>query len=327
MWGKQVYYTIKPLIPRRVQIGLRRIVARSVLRNSGAIWPIDEKCATPPIGWTGWPNGKQFALVLTHDVDTRRGQDRCQDLIALEERLGFRSSFNFVPLRYAVSPGLRANLTNGGFEVGVHGLYHDGKYYTSRKIFLERAARINYFLKSWDAVGYRAPSMLHKLDWFHEFNIEYDASTFDTDPFEPNAEGAGTIFPFWIPGERAHKGYVELPYTLAQDFSLFVLLKQDSILIWKQKLDWIAKNKGMVLLNTHPDYMHFNGGKPGYEEYPARHYEEFLLYIKKAYQGRYWHALPREAARFWRRHYCASGKSGKRQHEGVSRRDSLLRSE
>ncbi len=31
-------------------------------------------------------------------------------------------------------------LTNRGFEVGLHGLYHDGKYFDSRKIFNERTA-------------------------------------------------------------------------------------------------------------------------------------------------------------------------------------------
>ena len=30
-------------------------------------------------------------------------------------------------------------------------------------------------------------------------NIAYDASTFDTDPFEPQPDGVNTIFPFWVP--------------------------------------------------------------------------------------------------------------------------------
>ena len=55
----------------------------------------------------------------------------------------------------------------------------------------------------------------------------------------------------------------------------------------------------MVLLNTHPDYMNFNGGKPGIEEYPIRFYEEFLEYILNKYKGQYWHVLPKEIARFW----------------------------
>ena len=38
--------------------------------------------------------------------------------------------------------------------------------------------------------------MHHNLDWISELEIDYDMSTFDTDPFEPMPQGAGTIFPF-----------------------------------------------------------------------------------------------------------------------------------
>ena len=37
------------------------------------VWPIDERAGSAPAGWTGWPDGKRFALVLTHDVDTAPG--------------------------------------------------------------------------------------------------------------------------------------------------------------------------------------------------------------------------------------------------------------
>jgi hypothetical protein len=36
-------------------------------------------------------------LVLSHDVDTRKRYDNVLKLAELEEKLGFRSSFNFVP--------------------------------------------------------------------------------------------------------------------------------------------------------------------------------------------------------------------------------------
>jgi hypothetical protein len=38
----------------------------------------------------------------------------------------------------------------------------------------------------------------------------------------------------------------------------------------------------------------------GLEEYPADYYVEFLEYVREKYKGQYWHALPREMARFWR---------------------------
>src|SRR5206468_966784 len=124
----------------------------------------------------------------------------------------------------------------------------------------------------------------------------YDASTFDTDPFEPQPDGAGTIFPFYVPGAGGSKGYVELPYTLVQDFTLFVVLGEKGIDIWKRKLDWIAARGGMALLNLHPDYVHFGGGPCPRDEFPVSLYEEFLNYVKNQYHGRYWHDLPRAAA-------------------------------
>jgi peptidoglycan/xylan/chitin deacetylase (PgdA/CDA1 family) len=294
---------LKPLIPRRIQISLRRKYIQHQAKKFADVWPIDDKAGNSPEGWPGWPQGKKFALVLTHDVDHECGHARCLDLADLEERMGFRSSFNFVPLRYDVSPEVRSRLKKRGFEIGVHGLYHDGRYYRSRRVFAERAIVINRYLKEWECAGYRAPAMDHKLAWFHDLNIEYDASTFDTDPFEPNADGVGTIFPFMVANIADRRSYVELPYTLPQDFTLFVLMQLDTIDIWKTKLDWIARHGGLALMNTHPDYMNFKGKHCNNEEYPARYYEEFLAYVQANYAGQYWHVLPRELARFWRKSF------------------------
>lgn len=294
-----IYYRCKPLIPRRFQIWLRGKVVTRKRQACSSIWPILETAGKPPEGWSGWPEQKRFAFVLTHDVDTACGQEKCLKLMDIEMSLGFRSSFNFVPERYEVDPALRNNLLDKGFEVGVHGLKHDGRLYSSQKVFQERAIKINHYLKEWKSVGFRSPSMHHNLDWLHELNIEYDASTFDTDPFEPQSDGMGTIFPFWVPGDSDQGSYVELPYTLPQDSTLFILMQEKSIDLWKQKLDWIADKGGMALLNSHPDYMNFDRKKLGIEEYRAEYYDEFLHYIKDKYKGQYWHVLPKDIARFW----------------------------
>jgi len=298
---RRLYYIIKPILPRRLQIFLRRWAINYKKPKYANIWPIDEKAGKKPSDWNGWPDNKKFALVLTHDVDTVLGHDKCLNLIALEQSLDFVSSFNFVAERYVVSHELRQHITSIGFEVGVHGLYHDGKLYESKEVFKERAVRINQYIKDWGAVGFRSPSMHHNLDWIHELNIEYDASTFDTDPFEPQPDGVNTIFPFYVKSKSDNKGYVELPYTLPQDFTLFVLMGEKDIKIWKRKLDWIAEHGGMALLNTHPDYMNFNIDKHSIEEYPAQYYLEFLEYVQHKYKDHYWHGLPKDIARFYAR--------------------------
>lgn len=266
------------------------------------MWPVYPGSEVAPPGWKGWPGGKKFALVLTHDVENMRGQTRCLEVAGIENSMGFKSSFNLVAKRYAVSAALRDELTARGFEIGQHGIYHDGKKFRSRKVFDERAPQINRHLREWNAVGFRSPSTYCRLDWLHDLDIEYDSSTFDTDPFEPDAAGVGTIFPFFIDGPPGRKGYVELPYTLPQDHTLFVILKEKNIGIWRRKLDWIVEHGGMALFLTHPDYMCFDG-KAALDEYPVSFYIDLLKYVEARYRGMYWMALPRDVTHFWLNNY------------------------
>ena len=293
---RRVYYAVKPMIPRSMQIGARRLACRLKRRRCGA-WPIDPGSTGPPPGWAGWPEGKAFALVLTHDVETEAGQEKVEALARLERRLGFRSAFNFVPERYAVSPALRDWLRENGFETGVHDLRHDGTLFASRGRFMEGAERINRYLREWNVRGFRAGAMHHNLEWIGRLDIDFDESTFDTDPFEPQPDGMGTIFPFCVP-RAGGPPYAELPYTLAQDFTVFVMFREKTIRLWTTKLDWIADHGGMALLNVHPDYLLFPGGKPGPSCYPLERYEEFLRYCLDAHPGRYWNVLPSEIAGF-----------------------------
>ena len=297
--GNQYYY-IKPFIPRWLRIHIRRrIVLRKRVRCSD-VWPINAKAAKPPQGWSGWPDQKRFAFVLTHDVDTAKGLERCVQLAAMEESFGFRSSFNFVAEDYRVSSVLRDYLMEHGFEIGVHGLIHKKNPFLCKKVFQEQVVKLNGYLKEWGSVGFRCPSMYHNLDWIGELNIEYDCSTFDTDPFEPQPDGMETIFPFWVSKNSSQEGYVELPYTLPQDHTLFVLMNEKDISLWKKKLDWIVECGGMVLVIVHPDYINFSGRKSSVGEYPTKYYAKFLEYIKTRYEGQYWHVLPKEMASFFR---------------------------
>jgi glycosyltransferase involved in cell wall biosynthesis len=297
--ANRLYYGLKPYLPWRLRIFFRRVVARKIRRQCQAFWPISEQAARIPEGWPGWPGGKRFAVVLTHDVEGPKGLARCRQLAQLEKQIGFRSSFNFIPDGdYVATAELREELRSGGWEVGVHDLHHDGKLFRARADFSRHARQINRFLEEWNVNGFRAGFMHHQLDWLHELNIKYDASTFDTDPFEPQPDGVDTIFPFWVSGGCKNRGYVELPYTLPQDSTLFLLLRETSSDIWKRKVDWVAAHGGMVLVDTHPDYIDFNGGSGSWHEYPKQRYVELLTHIRHKFAGQYWHALPQEVAEF-----------------------------
>ena len=297
---RKVFYILKPFIPRFIQIILRRKLVRKQMVKYKSIWPVFPGSEKKPSGWKGWPDGKKFAFVLTHDVELQGGHDKCRRLLNIEKELGFKSSFNFVPQRYSVSEELRKYITENGFEVGVHGLNHDGKLFSNKKTFDLRAKKINEYLREWDAVGFRAPAMHHNLDWIKQLNVEYDLSTFDTDPFEPQADGVGTIFPFIVTRSK-DDGYVELPYTLVQDFTVFILMDENDLNIWKDKTRWIVNNGGMVLVNVHPDYIDFNNSTKRKEEFSIGIYVEFLKHIKSEYQNKYWQALPREVAAYVKR--------------------------
>src|SRR4029077_9333129 len=185
----RIYYRLKPLVPQALRTAIRRRVALRLRKRVGDVWPIMPGSERPPENWRGWPEGKKFAVVLTHDVESKAGLQKCRSLMQLELDLGFYSSFNFIPEgSYRVPAQLREELTASGFEVGIHDLKHDGLLFTSRRKFKRRARRINDYAREWGASGFRSGFMLRNLDWLHDLDVQYDASTFDTDPFEPQPD-------------------------------------------------------------------------------------------------------------------------------------------
>jgi hypothetical protein len=298
----RAYFRFKPFIPRRIRWAVRRRHARGIIKQCGSTWPINESAGSTPQGWKGWPQEKEFALVFTHDVESGVGLDKVRQLAELEVSYGLRSSFNFIPEGSYEDPSeLRQWLEEKGFEVGVHDLNHDGHLYRSREGFREKARRINHYLDDWGASGFRSGFMLRQLEWIHDLNVIYDASTFDTDPFEPQPQGSHTIFPFRVsPGDKdPGQGYIELPYTLPQDSTLFLLLGEDTPDIWKRKLDWIAARGGLALVNIHPDYIDFSG-KRSSSLYPSSLIRDFLDFLCAKYKGKFWNPLAKELALWYR---------------------------
>jgi peptidoglycan/xylan/chitin deacetylase (PgdA/CDA1 family) len=297
---RRVYYTVKPLLPQTARGLLRRLHRRSMVAGFPLGWPIEDRyarfqwevarqvlrvsgrAALPFIHF--WPAGGRFAFVLTHDVETAEGQSRVRALADLDEEFGFRSSFNFVPERYRVDPSLLEELRERGFEVGVHGLRHDGRLFRSERAFSRRAGAINHHLRRLGAAGFRSPLTHRHPEWMQALDIEYDLSFFDTDPYEPMPGGTMSLWPFAI------GRFLELPYTLAQDYTLVAVLGETTPRLWLEKVDFLRAYAGLALLNTHPDYLTL--------PHMRQVYTDFL----RAMSGRrdYWHALPQELAQWWR---------------------------
>jgi hypothetical protein len=148
---QRLYYTFKPLIPRFVARRIQRARRRSSANSRALQWPVEPRYAS--FLWDVaknllqvngrseaayrrlWPEARSFALILTHDVETAKGVKFVSSVADLEERFGFRSAFYFVPERYRVDPRLLDDLRNRGFEIGIHGLNHNGKMFFSHARF------------------------------------------------------------------------------------------------------------------------------------------------------------------------------------------------
>ncbi len=231
-----------------------------------------------------WPCGYDWAFVLTHDVETASGRDAIERVRAVEEQAGFHSSWNLVPERYSVDDELVRRLGEAGCEVGVHGLRHDGRDLESLRTLRRRLPEMRRWADRWEAVGFRAPATHRVWDWMPMLGFDYDSSYPDTDLYEPISGGCCSWLPFF------NRDLVELPITLPQDHTVFVILRRDESL-WLEKAEYLRRHGGMALLITHPDYM--------LDDEPLRAYARLL----DAYRddAGAWKALPRDVSSWWRR--------------------------
>lgn len=286
----RIYYHLRGLIP----LPLRQLLQRYRKVAHAPDWylpgqfeaalaaAITAEAGVPAIH--PWPDDARFAFVPTHDVETAEGMRNIPQIADLEERLGFRSSWNIVPHKYPIDLKLLTELQARGFEIGVHGYNHDGKLFANRKIFDQRVSAINTALKSLGAIGFRAPMVHRNLDWLQSLDIEYDASCFDIDPFQAMPGGVGGVWPF-IAGR-----FVELPYTLPQDHTLFVASNEQDGCIWHEKLNYVAALGGMAMVITHPDYLD--------AQYRIDAYRRLLESVTNL--DGVWRALPKDVAAWWR---------------------------
>jgi len=297
-WKRRAYYALKPVIPRRIQIALRQRFTAVQAAAAFPAWPIEPLLANavgtylrallqhvdevPRLSF--WPDGHRFAFAITHDVEFDAGLHRAPALARLEQQLGFTSSWNLVPERYPIDRTIVDRLLGDGFEIGIHGLKHDGRLFQSHAVFAKRLEKIHAYAHAWGAAGFRSPSTLRKAAWMTELQFEYDSSFPDTDPYEPQPGGCCSVWPYFI------GSMVELPMTLPQDHTLFEILNRRDIGIWIEKVEWIAKQGGLVVINVHPDYM--------LDDRRLALFEELLHFMKT--QAGMWHVPPREISRWWR---------------------------
>jgi hypothetical protein len=302
--ARQAYYSIKPLLPRNFQLTLRRRLMVQMGKRPFPTWPLDMsveilniellKCllslqpnlSLPVLSF--WPSGEDYAFVITHDVESKIGFDNIKLLSDLEQKYGFHSSWNFVLKQYKIDKNVLQKLVSDGNEIGIHGLYHNGKMFQSKDKFLDQAIQINKYFHEWNCVGFRSPSNIRKLDWIRDhIDAEYDTSSPTTEWYGAQPGGCCTVFPF------QYGNIIEIPITMQQDQTLLEILgfSHNKILDhWSQTIKKIKEVNGLILINVHPDYI--------IDQDRLSIYEELLLKIKEEHN--YWHALPRDVANWCR---------------------------
>jgi len=294
------YYTLKPAIPRSLQLALRRRYARRQVQTEFPRWPIepilierreaelraelDRRSGRPLPEVGAWPDGRRFASILTHDVEGPLGVRNVPRVLDLERRHGFVSSWNFVAEWYPIPDGLFDHVRRMGGEIGLHAIKHDCKLFESRANFEADLPAIHRYLREWQAVGFRSPATHRNADWMPELGCLYDSSFPDTDPFEPQSGGCCSILPYFL------DDLVELPITLVQDHTMWEILRRPGVDLWLEKAEWIRDNHGLVNLDSHPDYLIQQGR--------LDLYDQFLGWLTQQEGG--WHALPRDVASWWK---------------------------
>jgi peptidoglycan/xylan/chitin deacetylase (PgdA/CDA1 family) len=295
------YYAVKPFLPAKVRHYLHWLLVRSNRRPDFPSWPYESTLLRLRGDWLEeslarlhckdawhigfWPHAHECCIVLTHDVESRTGLERMKAMADIEEKHGFRSAWNLPLAQYRIDWSTIDELRKRGFEIGAHGLRHDGRLFRSRADFQLLAPKLEKLAYKHQLRGFRSPSTLRRIEWLRELNFDFDSSLADSDPYEPQPGGCCSLFPFFL------GTMVELPYTIPQDHTFLHLLRRDALPIWKAKARWVAAQGGMILTVTHPDYY-------GCEPYLAR-YEELLKQLCDLEGG--WRALPSQVAAWWRR--------------------------
>ena len=86
---------------------------------------------------------------------------------------------------------------------------------------------------------------------------------------------------------------LELPVTTTQDYSLFHILNDYSIDLWKQQTELIMEKHGLMSFIVHPDYI------TGAREQSV--YKELLTYLSTLRdEGNVWIPTSSEVNRWWR---------------------------
>lgn len=301
---KSIYYWLRPFTNRALRKYVQRHRANSGRRKQFPKWPVDTTvenlCETlvllslqtnrrerMPFIWF-WPRGAGACVLMTHDVETAGGRDFCEQLLNINDYYGIKGSFQIVPeKRYRVTKAFLNQLRDRGCEVCVQDLNHDGRLFDQRDEFRRRVSLINQYGREYHANGFRSAVLYRKPEWYGDLDFSYDMSMPNAAHLDPQRGGCCTVMPYFI-GE-----VLELPLTTVQDYTLFHILKENSINLWKNQCETILSKHGLLSFIVHPDYV--------IESKAQATYRDLLTMLSGLREKEnLWFALPRDIDAWWR---------------------------
>ena len=120
-----------------------------------------------------WPGGQRCAAILTHDDEGSAGAPNVRQIIEIERRHGYVTSWNFVAEWYPIEPQLLDHGRARGCEVGLHAVKHDCTLFSSRASFESELPAIHRYLDEWEAEGFRSPATHRNPDWMPELGARW----------------------------------------------------------------------------------------------------------------------------------------------------------
>jgi len=192
---------------------------------------------------------------LTQDIDTADCWDYLPEVLAIQERMGIRSTSHFLTRGpYRIQPAFLADMRARGFEVGLHGDWHDAAIGFRSTQQITRRLKQAMAVLGENITSYRAPALgisERLLSVLHILGFTVDSSI-PVSLFYKN--GVSITRPYRYPSI----GIVEAPLAL-QDVNIMVdmpLEKSQIEILFTRLLSHVARENGVLVFNAHPVHIH-----------------------------------------------------------------------
>lgn len=205
-------------------------------------------------------DGKDSAILLTHDIDYRRGYEDVLRLAELEAGRGIKASYYLLTnAGYEISPAVLRELSSMGHEVGLHGSTYDFSLaYRNRDVIFRHLEYAKKYIEDKlgkPVYGFRSHGLLLSyslLDVLEELEFEYDSGLYPKESID------GFHLYYCWPFKYLGKNLFEIPVMWPLDTEIFreMFLGDDEALsYYEKKLALIHRLHGVACVGCHPSIM------------------------------------------------------------------------